>query len=162
DKQESWENLLDPQDGGEIVLPDPSTSGSAYLFISTIMQIRREEARWDYLEQLDKNDGECVKSGNAHEQMVAQGEYTISITCDQAIYNRIDEGYPLEAVIPEEGVGYDLDVVWMFKNTEKRELVEEVIDYIGSEKGMEKSAEHRSMVTKPDVQGTGEEIEDHL
>src|SRR5699024_889531 len=93
--------------------------------------------------------------------MVDQGEYAISITWDQAIYNRIDEGYPLEAVIPEEGVGYDLDVVWMFKNTEKRELVEEVIDYIGSEKRMEKTDEHSSMVTKPDMHGTVEEIEDH-
>ncbi|HLR51630.1 MAG TPA: ABC transporter substrate-binding protein [Candidatus Avamphibacillus sp.] len=162
DKPESWEDLLDPQYEGEIVLPDPGTSGTAYLFISTIMQIMGEEEGWDYLEKLDKNVGQYVKSGDAPAQMVAQGEYAISITWDQAIYNRIDEGYPLEAVIPEEGVGYDLDVVWMFKNTEKRELVEEVIDYIGSEKGMEKSAEHRSMVTKPDVQGTGEEIEDHL
>src|SRR5699024_9943066 len=162
DKPESWEDLLDPQYEGEIVLPDPGTSGTAYLFISTIMQIMGEEEGWDYLEKLDKNVGQYVKSGDAPAQMVAQGKYAISITWDQAIYNRIDEGYPLEAVIPEERVGYDLDVVWMFKNTEKRELVEEVIDYIGSEKGMEKSAEHRSMVTKPDVQGTGEEIEDHL
>src|SRR5699024_11247858 len=79
---------------------------------------------------------------------------------DEASYNRIDEGYPLEAVIPEDGVGYDLDVVWMFKDTDNRELAEEVIDYIGSEEGMEKSAEHRSMVTKPGV--GSEEIEDYL
>jgi iron(III) transport system substrate-binding protein len=162
DKPESWEDLLDPQYEGEIVLPDPGTSGTAYLFISTIMQIMGEDEGWDYLEKLDKNVGQYVKSGDAPAQMAAQGEYAISVTWDQAIYNRIDEGYPLEAVIPEEGVGYDLDVLWMFKNTDKRELVEEVIDYIGSEKGMEKSAEHRSMVTKPGVQGTMEEIEDHL
>lgn len=162
DKPESWEDLLDPQYKGEIVLPDPGTSGTAYLFISTIMQIMGEDEGWDYLEKLDKNVGQYVKSGDAPAQMVAQGEYAIGITWDQAVYNRIDEGYPLEAVIPEEGVGYDLDVIWMFKGTENRELVEEVIDYVGSEEGMKKSAEHRSMVTKPDVEGTAENIEDYL
>lgn len=162
DKPESWEDLLDPQYEGEIVLPDPGTSGTAYLFISTIMQIMGEDDGWDYLEKLDENVGQYAKSGDAPAQMVAQGEYAVGITWDQAIYNRVDEGYPLEAVIPEEGVGYDLDVVWMFKDTDNRELVEEAIDYIGSEKGMEKSAEERSMVTKPDVEGTAEGIEDYL
>src|SRR5690625_7223622 len=89
--------------------------------------------------------------------MAAQGEYAIGITWDQAVFNRIDEGYPLEAVIPEEGVGYDLDVIWMFKDTDKRELVEETIDYIGSEAGMKNSAEHRSMVTRDDIEGTAED-----
>jgi len=162
DKPESWEDLLDPQYEGEIVLPDPGTSGTAYLFISTVMQIMGEDEGWEYLEKLDENVGQYTKSGDAPAQMVAQGEYAVGITWDQAIYNRIDEGYPLEAIIPDEGVGYDLDVVWMFKDTEKRELVEEAIDYIGSEKGMQKSAEHRSMVTKPDIEGTADDIEDYL
>lgn len=160
DKPESWDDLLDPQYEGEIVLPDPGTSGTAYLFVSTILQIKGEEEGWEYLEKLNENVGQYAKSGDAPAQMVAQGEYAIGITWDQAIYNRIDEGYPLEAVIPEDGVGYDLDVVWMFKDTDNRELAEEVIDYIGSEEGMEKSAEHRSMVTKPGV--GSEEIEDYL
>src|SRR5699024_1333393 len=41
DKPESWEDLLDPQYEGEIVLPDPGTSGTAYLFISTRSEERR-------------------------------------------------------------------------------------------------------------------------
>lgn len=162
DKPESWEDLLDPQYKGEIVLPDPGTSGTGYLLVSTIMQIMGEDEGWEYFKKLDKNVGQYVKSGDAPAQMVGQGEYAIGITWDQAVYNRIDEGYPLDAVIPEEGVGYDLDVIWMFKDTENRELVEEVIDYVGSEEGMEKSAEHRSMVTKPGVEGTVDNVEDYL
>ncbi|HLQ95200.1 ABC transporter substrate-binding protein [Virgibacillus alimentarius] len=162
DKPESWEDLLDPQYKGEIVLPDPGTSGTAYLFVSTIMQILGEEEGWEYFEKLDENVGQYAKSGDAPAQMTAQGEYAIGITWDQAVYNRIEEGYPLETVIPEEGVGYDLDVVWMFKDTENRALVEEAIDYIGSEGGMKKSAEHRSMVTKNGVKGNADDIEQYL
>lgn len=162
DIPKSWEDLLDPQYKGEIVLPDPGTSGTAYLFVSTIMQILGEDKGWEYFEDLHKNVGQYTKSGDAPAQMVAQGEYAIGITWDQAVFNRIEEGYPLKAVYPEEGVGYDLDVVWMFKGTENRETVEKVIDYIGSEKGMNKSAEYRSMVTKPGIEGTVDNLEEHL
>lgn len=103
-----------------------------------------------------------TQSGDAPAQMVAQGEFAIGISWDQAVFNRIEEGYPIQAVFPEEGVGYDLDVIWMFKDAENRETVEKIIDYIGSEEGMLKSAEHRSMVTKPGIEGTVENVEQYL
>ncbi|HLR01749.1 MAG TPA: ABC transporter substrate-binding protein [Virgibacillus sp.] len=162
DTPESWEDLADPQYKGEIVLPDPGTSGTAYLFVSTIIQIMGEDDAWDYFEDLNENVAQYAKSGDAPAQMVSQGEYAVGITWDQAVFNRIDEGYPLQAIYPSEGIGYDLDVIWMFKDTDNREAVEEVIDYIGSKKGMESSAEHRSMVTKSNIEGTDDEVEDYL
>ncbi|GEL08274.1 extracellular solute-binding protein [Salisediminibacterium halotolerans] len=154
DVPESWDDLLDPQYEGEIALPDPGTSGTAFLFVSTLMQEMGEEEAWEYLDELDDNVGQYSQSGSAPAQMAAQGEYAIGITWDQAIFDRIDEGYPIDIVIPEEGVGYDLDVAWIFEGAENQEAAETVIDYIGSDAGMELAAEHRSMVTKPDVDGT--------
>jgi iron(III) transport system substrate-binding protein len=145
DMPQSWEDLLDPQYKGEIVLPDPGTSGTAFLFVSTIMQIMGEEKGWEYLKKLDENVAQYTKSGTAPAQMVAQGEYAIGITWDQAVFERIEEGYPLEAVFPSEGVGYSLDVVWMFKDANNKDKVKKIIDYIGSEKGMKLASEHRSM-----------------
>lgn len=55
DVPKSWEDLLDPQYKGEIVLPDPGTSGTSYLFMSAIMQIFGEEEGWEYLEKLHEN-----------------------------------------------------------------------------------------------------------
>ncbi|MCR6109455.1 ABC transporter substrate-binding protein [Bacillus sp. A301a_S52] len=149
DKPETWEDLLDPQYEGEIVLPDPGTSGTAYLFVSAIMQIMGEEEGWEYLEQLDENVGQYSQSGSAPAQMVAQGEYAIGITWDQAVFDRMDEGYPISPVVPEEGVGFDLDVAWIFKDADNKEAAKKVIDFIGSDEGMELAAEYRSMVTKP-------------
>ncbi|AOM83503.1 ABC transporter substrate-binding protein [Salisediminibacterium beveridgei] len=149
DKPESWDDLLDPQYEGEIVLPDPGTSGTAFLFVSAIMQIMGEEEGWAYLEQLDENVGQYSQSGSAPAQMVAQGEYAIGITWDQAVFDRMDEGYPITPVVPEEGVGFDLDVAWIFKDAENKEAAKKVIDFIGSDEGMELASEYRSMVTKP-------------
>src|SRR5690625_8042166 len=68
----------------------------------------------------------------------------------------------MEGVIPEEGVGYDLDVIWVYKGHEDNESVQKVIDYVGSEAGMESAGEHRSMVTKPGVEGTVGDTEPNL
>ncbi|WP_027963767.1 extracellular solute-binding protein [Halalkalibacillus halophilus] len=151
DVPESWEDLLDPQYEGEIVLPDPGTSGTAFLVTSTIMQLMGEEAGWEYFEDLDENVAQYTKSGTAPAQMVAQGEYAIGITWDQAVFDYIDQGYPIDSVLPEEGVGYSLDVAWIFENTEQPEKAKEVMDYLGTQDFMELSAEYRSMVTKPGI-----------
>ncbi len=164
DMPTSWADLTDPQYKGEIIMPDPGTSGTAYLMVSTILQIMGEEEGWEYFEELNKNVGQYTKSGTQPAQLVGQGEYALGITWDQAVFDRIDEGYPMEAVIPEEGVGYSLDVVWMFKGTENREAVEKLIDYIGSDEGMESAAKVRSLVTKPGFEGNTEveNLEDYL
>ncbi|SFB08722.1 iron(III) transport system substrate-binding protein [Lentibacillus halodurans] len=161
DMPKSWEDLLDPQYKGEIVLPDPGTSGTAFLFTSTILQMFGEEEGWDYLEKLDENVAQYTKSGSAPAQMVAQGEYAIGITWDKAVEDFKDQGYPIEGTLPSEGVGYSLDVAWIFKNTDQPEKAEKVMDYLGSKEFMEKTAEYRSMVTKPDIT-ENEELEKHF
>jgi len=162
DMPTSWEDLIDPQYKGEIVMPDPSVSGTGFLLVSTIIQIMGEEAAWDYFEKLDENVGQYVESADVPGQMAAQGEFAIGITWDQAVNNFIVEGYPIEGVIPEEGVGYDLDVIWIYKGNEDNEDVQKVIDYVGSEAGMKESGKYRSMVTKPGIEGTAGDSEPNL
>lgn len=161
DVPQSWEDLLDPQYEGEIILPDPGTAGTAYLFTSTILQLFGEEEGWDYLKELDKNVAQYTKSGSGPALHVAQGEYAIGITWEQPVNDFIEEGYPVEAVLPEEGVGYSLDVAWIFKNTDQLENAKKVMDYMASDEFMEVTAEYRSMVTKPGITDS-EELEKHF
>ncbi len=147
----SWQDLLDPKWKGEIVMPNPGTSGTAFLAVSTIMQLYGEEAGWDYLCKLDANVAQYTKSGSAPGQLVGQGEYMIGITWDQAVQKRKDEGYPLELVIPEEGTGYVLDIAVIYKNTENLRGAKKFIDYVGSKEFHEEVAKYRSKVTYPGV-----------
>lgn len=154
DKPTSWADLIDPQYKGEIVMPDPGNSGTGFLIVSTLIQIMGEDEAWAYFEELDKNVSQYTQSGSQPAQMAGLGEYAISITWDQAAFDRIEGGFPLEAIVPEEGVGFDLDVAWIYKDTKNMEQAKKVIDFIGSEKGMQAAATQRSMVTKPGVAGT--------
>ncbi len=151
DMPKSWKDLLDPKWKGEIVMPNPGTSGTEYLTVSTIMQVFGEEEGWKYLEKLNKNVALYTKSGSAPGQLVAQGEYIIGITLDQAVEKRKKEGYPIAMVIPQEGTGFVLDVAVIYKNTKNPGGAKKFIDYVGSRKFQEEVAKYRSKVTYPGV-----------
>ena len=152
DPPRSWNDLLDPKWKGEIVMPNPGTSGTAYLTVSTVMQLFGEDEGWQYLEKLNANVAQYTKSGSAPGQLVAQGEYMVGITWDQAVEKRKDEGYPIEMIIPEEGTGYVLDIAVIYKNAENPEGAKKFIDYIGSREFQQEVAKYRSKVTYPGVE----------
>jgi iron(III) transport system substrate-binding protein len=152
DPPRSWDDLLDPKWKGEIVMPNPGTSGTAYLTVSTIMQLFGEDKGWSYLEKLHKNVAQYTKSGSAPGQLVAQGEFMVGITWDQAIEKRRNEGYPVQMIIPDEGTGYVLDIAVIYKNTKNPGGAKKFIDYLGSRTFQEEVAKYRSKVTYPGVE----------
>ncbi len=152
EEPKSWMDLLDPKWKGEIVMPNPGTSGTAFLAVSTIMQLYGEEKGWDYLAKLHKNVAQYTKSGSAPGQLVAQGEYMIGITWDQAVEKRKNEGYPVKMIIPKEGTGYVLDIACIYKSTKNPEGAKKFIDYIGTKNFQEVVAKYRSKVTYPGVE----------
>lgn len=154
DTPETWEDLLDPQYEGEIIMPDPRESGTAYLVLATLIQVMGEEGAWEYLDALDANVGEYDQSGTAPAEKVARGEYAVAITWDQAVFDRIDEGFPVDWVIPEEGVGFDLDVAFIFEGADNPEGAQRLLDWLGTEEGMEVAATERALVTREGIEGT--------
>lgn len=104
----NYEDLLDPKWEGKIVMPHPAASGTAYAFVTTILQHYRVEgeegiaskAGWDYLKKLMKNVAQYTRSGSAPSKMVASGEFPVGVT----FFDRVDrlrgEGYPIVSVFP--------------------------------------------------------------
>ena len=60
----SWEDLLDPVYKGEVVMPNPASSGTGYLQIASLLQMKGEEEGWQFLEALDENIAQYIKSGS--------------------------------------------------------------------------------------------------
>ena len=57
-KPESWADLTKPVYKGEIVMPNPASSGTGYLSVASILQRMKEAEGWKYLDALDKNMAE--------------------------------------------------------------------------------------------------------
>ena len=151
-KPKSWMDLANPVYKGEIVMPDPATSGTAFLSVAAIMQIYGEEKGWDLLKNIGKNVAQYVQSGSAPSQMVAQGEYAVGISWDQAIYGRIEKGFPIEAIVPDEGTAFDLESVAIFKTCQNMEGAKRLIDWLGSKEGQTFIGTFRSRSPGPDFQ----------
>jgi iron(III) transport system substrate-binding protein len=150
-KPVSWMDLTNPVYKGELVMPNPGTSGTAFLSVSAMMQIFGEEKGWKLLEGLDKNAGQYTKSGSAPAKLVANGEYAVGISWDHAIYSRVEKGFPIEGIIPSEGTAYDLDSVAILKGCKNLKAAKKLMDWIGTKEAMELFGQSRSKVTRPGV-----------
>jgi iron(III) transport system substrate-binding protein len=101
-----WEDLTDEAYRGQIVMPHPATSGTAYALITTNLQRFMQEGGsedegWEYLSRLYENVAQFTRSGRAPQSMVAQGEYPIGIGFYDAVWQFQQEGFPIEVVVPE-------------------------------------------------------------
>ena len=129
----SYQDLLDPKWKGQIVIPSPRTSGTAYMINYSFLQLYGEEKGWEYLTKLNENVAFYTKSGNAPTELVGRGEYLLGLGADENILKRIKDGYPLQWTVPVEGIGYEGNYCVILKGTKKLALAKKVMDYLGSE-----------------------------
>ena len=128
----SWKELLDPKWKGQIVAPSPRTSGTAFMINYSFLQLYGEKEGWKFLDGLDQNMAQYTKSGNAPTDLVGRGEYLLGITADENVLKRINDGYPIQWVIPAEGIGYEGNYCTILKGTKKLDLSKKVMDYLGT------------------------------
>lgn len=142
----SWEDLLDPKYKNEIIMAHPSTSGTAYTVLATLVQLMGEDKGFDYMKKLSANITQFTKSGSAAPNAVAQGEAAIAITFSHDGLQPTAEGYPIELSFPSDGTGYEVGAVALVKNGPKdeQENAKKFIDWMCSTKGQNRYAENKS------------------
>ena len=87
----------------------PSTSGTSYTALATVLQIRGEQAGWEYIKKYAGQIAQYTKSGAAPAKFVGQGEAAVAIVFSHDIVNEIDNNkMPLELTFPAEGTGYEI------------------------------------------------------
>ncbi len=84
-----------------------------------------------------QNMAQYTKSGNAPTDLVGRGEYLLGITADENVLKRINDGYPIQWVIPAEGIGYEGNYCVILKGTKKLDLSKKVMDYLGTKDASE-------------------------
>ena len=105
----SWDDLLKPEFTDQVMVAHPSTSGTSYTAMCTILQMRGEEAGWQYLQQYAGQMASFTKSGAAPAKFVGQGEAAVAIVFSHDIVNEIENNsLPLVLTFPEEGTGYEI------------------------------------------------------
>jgi iron(III) transport system substrate-binding protein len=106
---QSWEDLLDPVYQGYIVMPNPNSSGTGFLSVVAMLQLKGREQGWDYLDRLHENIALYTHSGSKPCQLAGSGEYPIGISFDYRGIVQKRQGDPILTIFPQEGSGWEME-----------------------------------------------------
>jgi len=126
----SWDDLLKPELKDQILVAHPSTSGTSYTALATVLQIRGDEAGWDYIRQYADQVLQFTKSGAAPAKFVGQGEAAVGVVFSHDIVHEIeDNGLPLELTFPQEGTGYEIGGMCIIKGAKHLDAAQKWFDW---------------------------------
>ena len=118
----SFEDLLKPEFKGQIVISHPSTAGTAYTFLSTVLQVMGEEAGWEYMKKFNDQVAMYTKSGSGAGKYVASGEFGVVIMFSHDGVKEIeDNGAHMVITFPEEGTGFEVGAEAILKGAKNIE-----------------------------------------
>ena len=116
-----WKDLADPAYKGEVQIANPSSSGTSYTTLATLVQLFGEEEAFAFLKEMHKNVNQYTKSGSAPIKAAAVGETTIGITFMHDMIAQIKQGADLTVVSPCEGTGYEVGSMSIIKGARNLE-----------------------------------------
>ncbi|HAK68062.1 MAG TPA: ABC transporter substrate-binding protein [Treponema sp.] len=132
----TWDDLIDADYRGEIVLTDPAASSTAYLFVQDQLQRLGWDEGWAYLLSLSELVGQFPDSGSAPPKLIGTGEYAIGIAYLHALAKYKAEGFDIKLIAPPQSVG-DVDCISILKNTKNPEAARKFVDFMLSAEAQE-------------------------
>jgi iron(III) transport system substrate-binding protein len=148
-KPEHWADLTKSAYKGQITMPNPASSGTGFLNVSGWLQMWGPEKAWMFMDQLDQNIASYSHSGSKPCEQVATGEYVVGISLPWRAATLKTMGAPIEIVIPEEGIGWEMQAVAIMKNTKNPEDAKTFVDWAVSEAAMDAYAKRVEVVAYP-------------
>ncbi len=147
----SWKDLTKPVYKGSVVMPNPNSSGTGFLDVSSWLQIFGEKGGWKFMDDLHKNIAWYTHSGSKPCKQAAAGEIPIGISFAYRGAKSKAKGAPIEIIAPEEGVGWDLESFGIVKNTKKLDAARKLADWSVSRRANEIYNEEYAVVAMPGI-----------
>lgn len=147
----SWQDLTNPVYRGHIVMPNPASSGTGYLDVSSWLQLFGEQEGWDYMDKLHANIKTYTHSGSRPCVHAATGESAIGISFAFRGAREKQRGAPLELIFPTEGVGWDMEATAIIAGSKNLEAAKTLVDWSISQAAMEMYNEGYAIVAMPGI-----------
>jgi len=147
-KPASWADLTNPAYKGQIVMPNPASSGTGYLTVAAWLQIMGEANGWKFMDALHDNIAVYTHSGSAPCVQAARGERLIGIGFDMRGAREKTQGAPIDIVLPKEGAGWEMEASGMVKGTKNAAAVQAVLDWSVSKAANELYGKYYAIVAQ--------------
>lgn len=147
----SWADLTDPVYAGHIIMPNPNSSGTGFLDVSSWLQIFGEDGGWEYMDGLHANISRYTHSGSAPCKLAAAGETTIGVSFAFRGAKSKAAGAPIEIIVPTEGVGWDMEATAIVAGTANLEAAQTLVDWTVTQQANELYNQGYAVVAYPGV-----------
>ena len=112
---QSYADLIKPVYKGQLVMPNPASSGTGFLTVSAILQLMGEDNGWAYLDKLHENIARYTHSGSKPAKLAGAGEVPIGISFAYRGFMQKKKGEPVVTTFPKEGSGWDVEANCLIK-----------------------------------------------
>lgn len=136
----NFDDLLHSSYRGQLVMPNPASSGTGFLTVSAILQMKGEKEGWAYLDKLHKNIARYTHSGSKPCKLAGAGELPIGISFAYRGFMQKKKGEPVMTVFPEEGSGWDVEANALIKKKNIKRAAKVFLDWAISPKVMREYA----------------------
>ncbi len=136
----NFEDLLNPVYKGHLVMPNPASSGTGFLTVSAILQMKGEKPGWNYLDKLHKNIARYTHSGSKPCKIAGSGELPIGISFAYRGFMQKKKGEPVTTVFPVEGSGWDVEANCLIKKPNIKKAAKTFLDWAIGEEVMKEYA----------------------
>jgi len=157
-----WYDLLHSVYEGMLIMPNPASSGTGFLQVASLLVLLDPDYKtkpieknnaWEFLKKLDRNMGQYIKSGSKPAKLTAAGEYAVGCSFAFVYSSLKKKGFPVALVLPEEGVGYELEANALLKGAKHEAAAKKFLDWAISKPAMERYAKFKLGVTYPGISG---------
>ncbi|HEX7217713.1 MAG TPA: putative 2-aminoethylphosphonate ABC transporter substrate-binding protein [Burkholderiales bacterium] len=150
-KPETWADLTKPVYKGQIVMPNPASSGTGYFDVAAWLTMWGDKKGWDYMDKLHENIAMYTHSGSKPCNQAATGEFVIGISFEYRAHTNKAKGAPIDLVFPKEGLGWDLEAFAIHKGTKKMEAAKKLADWASSKNAMILYGRNFAITAQPGV-----------
>ena len=155
----TWKELGDPKYKGLIAAPNPNTSGTGYVMMTTIIQIYGEAQGFDLIKAIHRNVAQYTRSGGDPSLLTGRGEAAIGVSFANDIVEGARKGFPIRFVAPTDGTGFEIGGISLVKGAPNRPNALKLIDWalepenqkLGPQNGEVDIQSHSKTPVDPDV-----------
>ena len=154
-KPETWKDLLKPVYKGQVVMPNPASSGTGFFDVTAWLTLWGDKdgkgEGWKYMDGLHENIAQYTHSGSKPCNMAAAGEYVVGISFEYRANANKAKGAPIDLVFPKEGLGWDLEAFAIHKGTKKLDAAKKLADWASSKDAMMLYGKNFAITAQPGV-----------
>ena len=133
----SWWDLTKPMYKGHVIMPNPNSSGTGFLDVSSWLQLYGEKGGWAYMDALHDNIARYTHSGSKPCKLAAAGEIPIGVSFAFRGARSKAAGAPIDVIFAKEGVGWELEAAAIIAGTDNLEAAKTLMDWSVTKKANE-------------------------